>query len=1285
MKDSFSLKDFKKKWKGADRQTKQEMMQLVGDLDIRDGLEPVMLGIKDYTRPVREDAKTALRKLSRQAALPNAKYQDLPSDIVRNSCKLSAVLYREMKTTKDMNLIELYFYALLISGGWGPILAWHYFSQGNFFTGVIAEKVKKFPEFFQLVFIHQYTMDSVTVRRQYTHVIDGIVDGLEDKGTIVSFLAYLFDHAPVLDSIFADLSKKLGLESHIQQNELTSDDLEDRGRGIKAALVLGKGRNCRLFLEALSSWKSTDERVALLKLLADSSGKKHPEVIKQLFPLLEDENPDIVSHAFEALATLKAPGIGKTASDLYQKHPFMKDRIHDRIHDFDWIEQFSFLNGLPADQEASVRLAIAQKFLKTSPEKMAHFLTRCEKSKDNTLNTEAGKCLEEIESVKQREIDEIAEKESSKQKIPREYKKGFMHKMATGGRKKDFQRLLSGEPVNRAGFQGESISGAVLPEIRLTNVDFSGAELSDVDFSSAKLVSVSFNGASLKNVKFENASFSSVSFKKATLHNVTASNALMDDCDFSGSRIQGSGFENTSLRDSSFMNAEITDTRFSRSDLTASTFLHADLSRVNFDLACLHVSDFSLASAQLCDFFGVDFSTTTRLHSKLNIRSTLFNDIALPPVLFQKPETGPDVFRSLMLSEEMEKTHRSFLSYNAKRIELALDTCVPEQCELVELIPLLIHSDLEILPEDKPVQKAPAGIYGYHPSPTAQRLLVKYFKTDGSRSFPETAHQIVGLYTIGSLGTIAQSVDSDIDYWICVDEPKLGEKKLARLKSKLAAIENWAFRIFSTEIHFFVVDLSRVREDRFGGSDMESSGSAQGKILKEEFYRTMILVAGKIPLWCAIPPGTKEKHYQHLRTIASQYHKDYLDLGNVTSIPKGEYFGASIWQLLKALKSPYKSVIKMGLLEKYMREDEGTSLLCNRLKAAWSSGGQDLAQMDPYLMLFKEVLDYYQRTNQTYAVSLLQICFFLKLGIQSITDLDMSVLPVRKNAVLNYFKSWQWNESNVQDLGSFRDWSFEKIFLLSNRINQFMVETYEKLGKSLQNSTDEKVTITSEDLTILGRKMFAQFSKQPYKVEKLPLITHGKHLFKQLYVQYKRNGNGPAVWQLYHMKKNKQKTQSTTEILKELGRIEEIAIWLVRNNLFTSTASLQLMPNPTPISMQDILDFVKILHEYFPLKDIERLPTMGLLRKPYAVKLFLAVNLSLDRKLHKIHEYTGIYMTSWGEFFCRTFYDKKGITSIEDATAAVKKQLDIPFAGDDVGYFIPRGYRNRIRLDSIES
>ena len=98
------------------------------------------------------------------------------------------------------------------------------------------------------------------------------------------------------------------------------------------------------------------------------------------------------------------------------------------------------------------------------------------------------------------------------------------------------------------------------------------------------------------------------------------------------------------------------------------------------------------------------------------------------------------------------------------------------------------------------------------------------------------------------------------------------------------------------------------------------------KLLKEEMLRTLVIVAGKVPLWAIVPVQTDDVFYSDLKeqlnnnkTLLNR--EDFIDMGNVDDISQGEFFGGSIWALIKSFKSPFKTLMKMGILEEYMFGD----------------------------------------------------------------------------------------------------------------------------------------------------------------------------------------------------------------------------------------------------------------------------------------------------------------------------------------------------------------------------
>lgn len=50
---------------------------------------------------------------------------------------------------------------------------------------------------------------------------------------------------------------------------------------------------------------------------------------------------------------------------------------------------------------------------------------------------------------------------------------------------------------------------------------------------------------------------------------------------------------------------------------------------------------------------------------------------------------------------------------------------------------------------------------------------------------------IQGLYSIGSMGTISQTSDSDCDIWVCYNKDDFHGEELGQLEEKLALIQGW--------------------------------------------------------------------------------------------------------------------------------------------------------------------------------------------------------------------------------------------------------------------------------------------------------------------------------------------------------------------------------------------------------------------------------------------------------------------------------------------------------------
>lgn len=232
---------------------------------------------------------------------------------------------------------------------------------------------------------------------------------------------------------------------------------------------------------------------------------------------------------------------------------------------------------------------------------------------------------------------------------------------------------------------------------------------------------------------------------------------------------------------------------------------------------------------------------------------------------------------------------RRFLALNRDRLQRINSSLLWRQRGALDLLPLLFQINNESLPGfiSKDV---PAGISNYKPPSTAIDAATRLNKRFKHSSRALARYDIYSLFLTGSSGTIAHAKDSDFDIWIC-HRPGLSTEALNLLESKASAISEWCASL-NLEVHFFIMDEMRFQQKNVVSLDKESSGSALHLLLLEEFYRTSILLAGRMPLWWFVEPD-QENNYEECaaellrKRRVAEY--EVIDFGPVNNIPAEEF------------------------------------------------------------------------------------------------------------------------------------------------------------------------------------------------------------------------------------------------------------------------------------------------------------------------------------------------------------------------------------------------------------
>lgn len=377
--------------------------------------------------------------------------------------------------------------------------------------------------------------------------------------------------------------------------------------------------------------------------------------------------------------------------------------------------------------------------------------------------------------------------------------------------------------------------------------------------------------------------------------------------------------------------------------------------------------------------------------------------------------------------------------------------------------------------------KAPAGIADYSPSKLSIEKAKKLSKGFVYSKRAKRSFGIESIFLMGSVCSITYVKGSDMDLWLC-HAPGLSAAQLQLLQDKATAIEKWADTL-GLEVHFFLMDAERFKNGVATPLSAESSGSTQHHLLLEEFYRTALYVAGRYPVWWLVPADQENNYQAFVDNLLKQRfidEKDVIDFGGLENVPAEEFLGASFWHLYKAIDSPYKSLLKLMLMESYVDRYPESNWSAVLMKERVYSGESDANKLDAYLILYDVLEQYFIDRDEPERLNLMRYCFYSKLSEHASKSVKQDW---RQEVLAGMLTKWAPLPDYLESALENKQWGIAQVQQEKERLTNELTCNYRLLMRFVQERI-EKSKRDSEELTLLGRKLNAAFEKRPSKLER---------------------------------------------------------------------------------------------------------------------------------------------------------------------------------------------------------
>jgi adenylate cyclase class 1 len=473
---------------------------------------------------------------------------------------------------------------------------------------------------------------------------------------------------------------------------------------------------------------------------------------------------------------------------------------------------------------------------------------------------------------------------------------------------------------------------------------------------------------------------------------------------------------------------------------------------------------------------------------------------------------------------------------------------------------------------------------------------------------------IQSLFLMGSTGSIAHGGGSDFDVWLC-HRSNLEAAGRDELQQKCARVSQWA-QEQGVELHVFLIDPAEFRQLRKQAeAGQEDCGTSQHYLLLDEFYRTNIWLAGAYPLWWIIPPEHEHRFNDVARTLVQKRFirsRDYLDFGGCPAIPPGEYVGAGMWQLYKGVDAPYKSVLKLMLIETYAADPEAGPNLSLSFKQAVFDDRIDFEELDPYMMVYRRLEHSLQRRQVPERLMLARKSFYLKVGERLSQAQIQKDKSWRRLLMERLVAEWGWTVAEQRYLDQRARWKVSEVIQERRVVVAELTGCYRFLSGYARDHQLAS-SISARDLNLLGRKLYAAFQR---KAGKLDLVNPGiaPDIAEDSLAFHHASAPGEPVgssgWSLYRHTLVSME-EPLPPPLRRSASLFELLAWSHINQILVPGTTLNLSPGDSQARLYELHQLQHVLQQTLsvPLPPVAQETYQG---RAQIRQVIFALNVAVD-------------------------------------------------------------------------
>ncbi|MCY1490705.1 Adenylate cyclase, class-I [compost metagenome] len=321
-------------------------------------------------------------------------------------------------------------------------------------------------------------------------------------------------------------------------------------------------------------------------------------------------------------------------------------------------------------------------------------------------------------------------------------------------------------------------------------------------------------------------------------------------------------------------------------------------------------------------------------------------------------------------------------------------------------------------------------------------------------------------------------------------------------------------------------------------------------------------------------------------------------------------------------------MLKLLLTEVYASEHPQVACLSLRFKEAVYANRLDLDELDPYMVVYRRLEEYLRERNETQRLELIRRCLYLKVNKKLSRPPRNRSKSWQRLLLERLTAEWHWPHRQLAMLDSRSQWKVRQVLAERRALVNELTYSYRFLS---QFARSERVIspLSSRDLGVLGRRLYAAFERKAGKVEFInPGIAPDIAEDTLTLVQCPSpEAGGETQWALFSGSLNALEWQDFAP-LKRSRELIPLLAWCHRNGVIDAGTRLSLHPGTSDLTENELSNLLASLQQSFP-QPLGQVDESALLRAAVPSAVLLLVNVGVDplkqhsqKNLHMLTERT---------------------------------------------------------------